>query len=450
MGDIFTQTNELISKEETRRSTLYSIKPIGVGTPFVESLTSYIGRLSESHCVLPSKLVKEVISLELKIDYVYNNIIKDNNFEDINYVNSCSYIALDFTSALERLTLRTDIIYLTLLHWKGLDVKGVLLHYKQWCPSCLSKWKSEINLYYEPLIWFIRHIDYCPFHNVYLVNECPNCKRKIPVFKNVFRIGYCSYCNYQLDKAGALVIEDKEDIKWKKSVFNSISELIINYDLLANIDFKTRIRELINEILLETTNGNITHLAEYLNINTGTIWDWKEGNHTPSIDNILKLSYILDLSIISLLKGEKIKRNRINTVGLKQFKNKKKGKFDYFKIRSVLENSINQYPPLSFSEICRSFGHNPSNVRRRFPSLAKKISNRYMEYQRDIRYLKEKVLCEEIKEVSESLLKEGVFPSWNKIRENVTYSSFYLTSAIDEARDEILTKYASLRVLVKK
>jgi hypothetical protein len=35
----------------SRATRLYSLAPIGVGTPMVESLTGYIARLDEAHCV---------------------------------------------------------------------------------------------------------------------------------------------------------------------------------------------------------------------------------------------------------------------------------------------------------------------------------------------------------------------------------------------------------------
>src|SRR5688572_20379032 len=35
------------------RSKLYRLEPIGVGTPYVESLSSYFRRLADAHCVSP-------------------------------------------------------------------------------------------------------------------------------------------------------------------------------------------------------------------------------------------------------------------------------------------------------------------------------------------------------------------------------------------------------------
>src|SRR5438093_4538436 len=44
------------------RSLLFALQPIGVGTPFVESLTSYISRLAEVHAVTVSDLAGYVLA----------------------------------------------------------------------------------------------------------------------------------------------------------------------------------------------------------------------------------------------------------------------------------------------------------------------------------------------------------------------------------------------------
>src|SRR5260370_42551980 len=43
------------------RSILYAPVPIGMGTAFGESLTSYLARLAEAHCVYPGVLIQEMI-----------------------------------------------------------------------------------------------------------------------------------------------------------------------------------------------------------------------------------------------------------------------------------------------------------------------------------------------------------------------------------------------------
>src|SRR6266566_5087576 len=39
------------------RSRLYHLEPIGIGTPYVESLTSYVARLAAAHSVHPRDLL---------------------------------------------------------------------------------------------------------------------------------------------------------------------------------------------------------------------------------------------------------------------------------------------------------------------------------------------------------------------------------------------------------
>ena len=47
------------------RSRLYSLKPIGIGTPFVESITGYVSRLADAHAVSVAELVgRELFSLD--------------------------------------------------------------------------------------------------------------------------------------------------------------------------------------------------------------------------------------------------------------------------------------------------------------------------------------------------------------------------------------------------
>jgi hypothetical protein len=53
------------------RSTLYPLKPIGVGTSLVESLTSYITRLAEAHCLFPGILMGKVIAPLVQQNPVY-------------------------------------------------------------------------------------------------------------------------------------------------------------------------------------------------------------------------------------------------------------------------------------------------------------------------------------------------------------------------------------------
>ena len=45
------------------RSRLYSLTPVGISTPFVESLTGYVSRLADAHAVSVASLVDRELSV---------------------------------------------------------------------------------------------------------------------------------------------------------------------------------------------------------------------------------------------------------------------------------------------------------------------------------------------------------------------------------------------------
>jgi hypothetical protein len=106
-----------VSPTLPQATRLYSLPPIGIGTPMVESLTGYLVRLAEAHCVSAGVLYeKEIRSVAGK-----GNIFSFRPATDAGYsthtINGFGSPALDFVHALEMLTGRGDLRHLTMLTW---------------------------------------------------------------------------------------------------------------------------------------------------------------------------------------------------------------------------------------------------------------------------------------------------------------------------------------------
>ena len=101
------------------RSVLYQLLPIGIGTPGVESLTSDINRLAEAHCLTPGTLIVEMIAPQINRGFVQQITSRGLNtlFNRAHTLNGTGEVADQFMQALESLTLRNDLRYLTLLNW---------------------------------------------------------------------------------------------------------------------------------------------------------------------------------------------------------------------------------------------------------------------------------------------------------------------------------------------
>src|ERR687896_496208 len=101
------------------RSKLYRIAPIGVGTPQVESLSSYFRRLADAHCVSPSHLFEGNIAPRMGRRYLVEGpATKWNSFLGAAYrhvpINGVGSMASDWIRCLEELTLRDDLRCLTM------------------------------------------------------------------------------------------------------------------------------------------------------------------------------------------------------------------------------------------------------------------------------------------------------------------------------------------------
>lgn len=98
------------------RSRLYPLAPLGVGTPEVESLTSYLNRLANAHCVPLTKLA------ELEFAPLLNKSIS-NTRTKFNYgaktLNGGGDWTANIITLLERLIYTEGLRCLTLNPWRN-------------------------------------------------------------------------------------------------------------------------------------------------------------------------------------------------------------------------------------------------------------------------------------------------------------------------------------------
>lgn len=139
------------------RSTLYSLEPVGIGTPLVECLTSYITRLAEAHCVFPGILMHNLVGPFLQQSSVYQGSRESMAVGQTQHTRSFNGTAQKRAGtavyALERLTLQRSLRFLTLLTWEGaFPVYKLLRSTRACCPACLEEWRSTGQVIYEPLL----------------------------------------------------------------------------------------------------------------------------------------------------------------------------------------------------------------------------------------------------------------------------------------------------------
>lgn len=98
------------------------------------------------------------------------------NSDGLPAINGMRDMTRSLILALERLTLRQDLRYLSCITWKGIiQERGLFRQQKAWCPQCFEQWRQDGKPIYEPLLWSFKDVNYCPQHNCQLIDRCPKC-----------------------------------------------------------------------------------------------------------------------------------------------------------------------------------------------------------------------------------------------------------------------------------
>ncbi|MBM6770539.1 helix-turn-helix domain-containing protein [Bacillus cereus] len=397
----------------SKRSALYSVEPIGKGTSYVESVTSYICRLAYIHHLTISALL-------LKKIYPYTLLTETRKVVKVHegsYINGVGKIAQRYVTALEELTQRNDLNQLTLLNWSKILNKSQINEYKRWCPKCIEDWKISGQKVYEPLIWHFKEVKICDIHEYKLQENCPRCERNIPYFSTYIRIGYCPYCQSDLGDMNYYEKTNYGNIaELEKQVVEVYAQLIKSNFSLTAVPLRSTVNHFFKRLLVDNKQIKHMDLARHMNIKRNRIEDWIYGNCLPSIEFWAKMHNLLgvpiniflledtDLSSISTCLASQ--KRQIN-IKKRHQKDKNEIKDQLIRYLQTCEESGNI---ISLSELAKIKGFSYYVASNHFPHLKSMITKRYKEFQKSKKENDVQKLGEELQKVSldKSMYKWGV------------------------------------------
>jgi DNA-binding transcriptional regulator YhcF (GntR family) len=292
------------------RSRLYRLEPIGIGTPYVESLTSYIMRLAAAHCVTPQALVqREIFPVWNQAGAIQNTDSWLGKFwwASTPVLNGISSNTMRWVSVLQALTSCDNLCFLTMLTWSEVIGNNKLLRRKKaWCPRCFQEWRQNRQVVYEPLLWTLNAIDICSSHQQSLIALCQHCQETQPFLKQASRPGYCSHCVRWLGNNVAVRdaetmrsnIERVEISRWQARV---IGEMLAAAPTLSGLPSKGEFTDAFNRYLVHYADGRISVLAHILKISTDTLRSYLRRDHVASLDSLLQLCHGMSITPLQFL-----------------------------------------------------------------------------------------------------------------------------------------------------
>jgi hypothetical protein len=414
------------------RSRLYHLEPVGVGTAYVESLTGYIARLAESHCLLPGVLICKEIAPSVKKVFVKKRDSRGLRalFDRATALNGIGSIACDFAQALETLTLRKDLRFLTLLSWAEiLSLRGLFRTHKAWCPACYDEWYLSGQVVYEPLLWILDAITVCPHHHQILLNHCPHCHQQQPLLTWRSRPGYCSNCGDWLgiNLGNTPSTELHDEFKYQAWLVDNIGELIAAAPRLSSTPTRENITKSLRCAVDIVAEGNVAAFARLLEMPKNTVWMWHTGKVLPQLDVLLQVCYCLGISLLDFLTNEAIytePRIKITQKSLTRQCSPRPAQksFNSIQVRQALLSALNnaQEPPPTMKEVVERLDYNRRTIYRHFPDLCRAISAKSRLYRKAAQEKKIEHSCEEARQIALKLHNENVYPSEGRVSELMT------------------------------
>jgi len=397
-----------------------------MGTPHVESLSSYIGRLALAHLVTTGTLLTKVVAPMIEMPYLSASGIKGGSrfYESSGAINGIGQVARSFVTALEYLTFRNDLRYTTMLPWSELlPSRGLMKSKRAWCPICLQEQKFSQKIVYEPLIWSIQEVNLCHDHECRLETICPTCGKENYVLSRRYIPGYCSKCaNWLGLSSGTKMQNEPQYSNWvTDNTGKLLSTSVSERSKITAKDLGERFSALIEHI----ANGNVAMFARILNLPKVSVWSWAKGKNRPTLGDLMKMGFSLRMPIDELLYGESIPEKVATSKKTDQIlppRNKKKP-LDKNWLRNQLQAIIESKETPSMRKVSRQLKVNRRIIYEHFPEISKKISSAYLAALEESRIKRLNHLSSQVEIATRELWAIGIYPSRRAIETYTGVSS---------------------------
>jgi len=423
-------------------SRLHHLEPVGLESAAVESLTGYISRLAGTHGVTTRTLMVHELLPLFGRDYLIrpvNSSLSSFLATSARPINGTGHSAEDMVGALQALTLRQDLRFLTLLTWEAvLPARGLLRHHRIWCPVCYESWWQAGQVIYEPLLWSLKVVTVCPVHHCYLFSTCPypDCQKIQPILGPHAQPGHCSHCKRWLgmsfqDLPLVSRVVPEEECAWQIFVTQEVGVLLATAPTIPAEPTVQNVSSTVNRWVDLMTGGQAKTFARQLQISEASIGCWRSQKRRPLLGMLLRLCHLFGTSLQDVfIQGSNavIEANFDKDRLPIQVDRPKRSRrtFDYEKVRmgllEVLNNNIE--PPLSMRQVCKQLGFENAIIYRYFPEQCRAISARYMAYQKERGEQRTQQLCAEVRQDILVIHEQGKYPSANRVEALLSVPGF--------------------------
>jgi hypothetical protein len=327
---------------------LRSPEPAGVGTPHVESLTSYLARLAAMHSLTVAALVRSSLPTFLRPTEPNHRTNIGELPTTAERANGMSGTAEDWSATIGRLVAR-DLRPLTVRGWAdALAAAGCLRRRIAHCAACLEE-MAAAGCVYEPLAWSVVQITECPVHDVPLELACARCGAQQRPLRLRGRPGICGSCGGWLGRVG------------RDAALGGTRGSRAIASLLPMTLTQSALRQAIDAAI--AASGTQRDLALRADVTRGSISMWQRGLLHPSRDGVLRLCASGSWDVAEFVEGRLVV-NAHGALDGQATPRRRQAEIDWPAVRRRLKAFAKRTPPPSLAQVSRDLGVGPWSLRR--------------------------------------------------------------------------------------
>jgi hypothetical protein len=367
---------------------LFPVPLLGKDTPEVESLPSYIARLAYHHKVSVGDILR-LAFLEIK-DMAK---VKKNHFgpEAIMQPNNTTMSLVNILSLMTNQPLEQSAL---VWMYRSLGRSSLeLIKGYRWCPECFSE-MNKMGI--DPFIkskWHLSGIKHCPIHKTNFIDKCESCGCKQVGYNRKYKFSLCQDCKADLSERNEPLNPSTIHCSWEENGFDLIklySDLVeVRFSSFPEYGAVQSLKDVFDyywkndeeykfyQIFGRDESLGLIHKQQPISLLTARRMALKLGVSLYSFMNgeAAKVPFIIDPKFMCVLpEGYTASIKRRN--------------YDHEEKLKVILCYLEGHEFPSLKKVAECTGTSSGYIRHRYPVLAHKISDEFMEHQQKLRLRK--------------------------------------------------------------
>ena len=406
------------------RSQLFSVAPIGVGTPGCESLESYVCRLARRHLVA-RQAVQQLVNSSGEPVYV--------NSADTPRLDSPTESARIFGERLAALTMVPTVTRLGLGRFSGLISPMHTLRVRRaWCGDCFCDAREAGTPAHLPMAWSLFEYQRCLIHEQVLEVQCPSCNRHCEPSNSWSReIDHCPWCNRDLARRRVGRASSFKHLERRREVAPDMftSKVLGQFVADASSMDDLSLGDVQWAVKKGVDKGLVAHAADLANkasIARSTMSAASRQKCSLTLASVMRIAAMAEVPLAAVFSGrirDQVDAGSIaspTSVPLPQMRRNKRR--DWEQIRKIVITTVASGEAISMQGFAKKFGFEQYQIYGKMAAESAVLKTRLKEAKADVRALRIATLTQRVREARQYLERRGLRASARAISETLNFA----------------------------